>query len=440
VLAPVEGPTPEPPGSPRTRADACPGALALHQAVDGSLARIRIPGGILSATALLGLAELAAELGDGRLELTSRANLQLRGLDAAAATKLATRIQALGLLPSLAHERVRNILGSPLSGLDGLGHADTTDLVQSLDRDLCSSARLAELPGRFLFGVDDGRGDITGTGADVNLMAITATKIQLWPGNFAVDTAHAASAAIALAEAFLDEREAHPDPADQAAWRIAELADGPRLVALRALHRLRARGIQALPCEPTKFTAPPRPLGVAAQRNGLHSLAVQVPLGRLLPEQARAIAEVSGRRGIRITPWRSIVVTDIADPVAASGSVRNAGLGIEDTSPWLGVTACAGRPGCAKALADVQNDARAAAVAARPAEKGATSLPVHWSGCSRRCGRPAGTSVDVLATDTGYQVSDGRGRTHQAAGAAELASTVAALRSPPLRDFATHRW
>ncbi|MDQ1732381.1 MAG: precorrin-3B synthase [Pseudonocardiales bacterium] len=433
VLAPVEGAIPQPPGSSRTRPDACPGALTLHQAADGLLARIRVPGGVLSATALIGLAELSAELGDGRLELTSRANLQLRGLDATAATELATRLQTLGLLPSLAHERVRNILGSPLSGLDGLGQADTIDLVQSLDRELCANVRLAELPGRFLFGVDDGRGDIAAAATDVTLIAISASKIRLWPGDFAVDASHAVTVALALAEAFLDERNTQTDPAGQAAWRIADLVDGPRLVARRALHRLRARGIQALPSEPALGVlagfAPEAPLalGVAEQRNGLHSLTVQIPLGRLLPEQAQVLAEISGRRGIRITPWRSIVATDVADPVTAAESAHDAGLGTEDSSPWLGVTACAGRPGCAKALADVQHDARAVAMATRTAAA-STSLPVHWSGCSRRCGRPAGASVDVLATASGYQVSDGEGRTHQAAGVAELASTVEALR------------
>jgi precorrin-3B synthase len=124
-------PTPDPPGSSRSRADACPGAVTMHEAADGSLARIRVPGGILSASTLLALAGTATDLGDGRLELTSRANIQIRGLDAAVATQLATRLRSLGLLPSLQHERVRNILASPLSGLDSVGHADTTELVKT---------------------------------------------------------------------------------------------------------------------------------------------------------------------------------------------------------------------------------------------------------------------------------------------------------------------
>ena len=73
------------------------------------------------------------------------------------------------------------------------------------------------------------------------------------------------------------------------------------------------------------------------------------------------------------------------------------GFGVDAASPWLRVTACAGRPGCASALADVQADA--AAFAARWPDR-----IVHVSGCARHCGRPAATQVDVTATSEGYQV------------------------------------
>jgi precorrin-3B synthase len=73
------------------------------------------------------------------------------------------------------------------------------------------------------------------------------------------------------------------------------------------------------------------------------------------------------------------------------------GFGVSADTPWSGVSACAGRPGCAKALADVQADARA----------GLRRWPgrvVHWSGCERRCGRSARTEIDVVATATGYRI------------------------------------
>ena len=104
---------------PRLRADACPGALQTHAAADGALARVRVPGGALTSAQLLDLAAAARELGDGALELTSRGNVQLRGLRAGSEAELGERLAATGLLPSATHETARNVLASVLSGRAG---------------------------------------------------------------------------------------------------------------------------------------------------------------------------------------------------------------------------------------------------------------------------------------------------------------------------------
>ncbi|MGW4248717.1 precorrin-3B synthase, partial [Nocardia sp. NPDC004722] len=97
----------------RSDPDSCPGVLRLHEAADGPLARIRVPGGRLSPEQLQSLAAAAVDLGDGNIELTSRGNVQLRQVRDAAA--LTDRLTEAGLLPSATHERVRNIIASPLS-------------------------------------------------------------------------------------------------------------------------------------------------------------------------------------------------------------------------------------------------------------------------------------------------------------------------------------
>src|SRR6516225_566189 len=102
----------------RTRdVDACPGALTLHTAADGSLARIRLPGGMISAPQLHALARAATEFGSPAMELTSRGNIQIRGITDQGA--VARAVAAAGLLPSPTHERVRNVVASPLSGRAG---------------------------------------------------------------------------------------------------------------------------------------------------------------------------------------------------------------------------------------------------------------------------------------------------------------------------------
>jgi precorrin-3B synthase len=388
------------PVTDRPVADRCPGVLRLLEAADGYLARVRLPGGLVTGEQLRVLGRLAGELGDGRVELTSRGNVQLRGLAADAAEPLTSELIAAGLLPSLSHDRVRNVLASPLAGLDQ--GADLTGIVGALDAGLCARPRLAELPGRFLFAVDDGRGDVAGLGADVTA-TVRADGAVVHGLSVAADGA--AEAMLACAEAFLDLRA----ELGGTAWRIADLPGGPDRVRVAAAGRLGLAA--AAPEEPGAVTAS-RPVGLVGhgETGGgaggpgsvLDDLGVSVvliaPLGRLTAAQLTWVADRAGERGARITPWRSVVLPDVARAAGVLREAAGLGFGTDGASPWLRVTACAGRPGCASALADVQADA--AGFAARwPGRL------VHVSGCARHCGRPAATEVDVTATSEGYQVA-----------------------------------
>jgi precorrin-8X/cobalt-precorrin-8 methylmutase len=128
------------------------------------------------------------------------------------------------------------------------------------------------------------------------------------------------------------------------------------------------------------------------------AVSVVAPLGRVTTAQFRALDP--GPAGeVRVTPWRGFVVTGLPGRAAAVerlAALEAAGYLTRAGSPWLSVSACTGRPGCGKALADVRADAR-------PLEHG---LPVHWSGCARRCGHPQGDWVDALATGDGtYEIT-----------------------------------
>ncbi len=162
----------------RDRADACPGAVQTHLAADGRLARVRVPGGLLGGPQLLVLAQAAVDLADGALELTSRGNVQLRGLAEDAPAELARRLHGAGLLPSEAHETARNVVASVLSGRSG-GLVDVRPVVRSFDAGLLADPALADLPGRFLVTVDDGRGDVHGLGGDAGLVAVAPDALAL---------------------------------------------------------------------------------------------------------------------------------------------------------------------------------------------------------------------------------------------------------------------
>ncbi|MBE8516367.1 precorrin-3B synthase [Amycolatopsis sp. H6(2020)] len=341
----------------RVRADACPGVFAPHDAADGPLARVRLPGGTISAVQLHALADAAEACGDGDLHLTSRGNVQLRGV-----TKpgLAARLTDAGLLPSPSHERVRNVLASPLSGVRG-GLADVRGLAASLDRVLCSTPELASLPGRFLFAFDDGRGDVAGEGADVCWLAVGPSEgTLLLAGGDTGRRVARADAVATLAEVALDFLRVRGP-----AWRVAELDDP----AWRGTPVLR----------------PPAEIPAGLIERGSDLAAAVVPrFGQLSAAQARALAEFGPAL---VTPWKSVVLPDVPADV-----FERLGFGGE---AW-GTTACIGRPGCAKSRADVRADA-----VFRP------GLRAHFSGCERRCGKPSQSHVDVVAEAGGYRI-DGR--------------------------------
>lgn len=238
----------------RDRGDACPGALRLHAADDGYLARVRIPGGLLTTAqaSVLGLA--ADRFGDGHLELTSRGNVQLRGLADGCGAGLAELLDGAGLLPAPGHERVRNVVASPLGG------PRLVDRVRELDRLLCGSARATGLSGRFLFALDDGRGDVAALDPDVTLLGggdRVLVRLGAAAGAVEVAAADAPRAALLAAEYFLDAADA----AGTRAWRVAELPDGHALDGGEFARRLAAAGVGAerLPEVAWPYAEPARP-------------------------------------------------------------------------------------------------------------------------------------------------------------------------------------
>ncbi|GAO07368.1 putative precorrin-3B synthase [Streptomyces lydicamycinicus] len=365
----------------RDRGDACPGALRLHSAADGHLARVRLPAGDLTVRQAEALADAADRLGDGHLSLTSRGNAELRGLPDDCGGRLAALLRDAGLLPSERHERIRNILASPLAGLDRHTPSDVRLWARELDGLLCTSESATALSGRFLFVLDDGRGDVAALGGDVSLVAEPAgteapadhgdrsgTGQPARPGGSALlrvgdDPAalriagpDAPRAALTAAEAFLSAAEA------SGAWRVRELPAGHGLTARAVAERLRGAGVEcvlvagatdvvgaadvaaaaqvagagteAAPSTKAVAEAPaaneastPTPYadssapGIIEGGDGAHALSVLAPLGRLSVAQWRllvAVAAADGDGVLRLTPWRGIVIPGLSADAAAA--------------------------------------------------------------------------------------------------------------------------
>jgi sulfite reductase beta subunit-like hemoprotein len=350
--------------------DRCPGVLRLHEAADGGLARVRLPGGRIDAHGLLGIGDVA-ELGNGVIELTSRASLQVRGLNPELGEQGAAILAAAGLLPSTTHERVRNILASPVAGRHPRSLASTDDLVFELDRAICAADDLGALSGRFLFAVDDGSGLIGSHVPDVALVAST-------PESFAiVENGVALTHGVGRADAI-----------------------GRALDAARAMMR-------ADPPEPpagARRLSEPDGLGLGrlAQTDGRVALTMLPRLGRLDVSIVQRLARLvdEHRTDVRCAVQRTLTFPDLEPGVveAVEEELRALGLVDDPASGWHGLSACSGLGACVRARHDVRAEA-----AGRVGERRADDPLEHWAACERRCGRPSGAHIAYTTTPAGIE-------------------------------------
>lgn len=365
-------------------ADRCPGVFSAHPAADGHLARIRLPGGHVSPAQLEALVAVADDYGDAHLELTSRGNLQLRGIsDLQGAADL---IVDAGLIPTPSHERVRNLQQSALTGRRG-GLLDARPILDALDVGLRADAGLAHLPARFLFGIDDGRGDIVHEAPDAGLVAIDGDALEVVIGGVPTGRTttreQAAQTLLAVAHAFLVDRT------DE--WRIEALGEHPKLdEVVSALDPAPPHRVPSAPTEPL--------VGWLDQDDGLVALGAVVAHGRMSSRIAEFLAAIE--RDIYFTPRKEIVVVDLSEGMADTvlRVLAPMGLIFDANSPWTRVSACAGSPGCDKSRADVRGDLE---LLLRAPDVEITDHE-HWVGCERGCGSPRGPHTRVEATDDGY--------------------------------------
>lgn len=284
--------TPAPSSVPRSRGDLCPGVFRPWPAEDGALVRLRLIGGEVCADQLRALSAIATSHGDGTVTLTGRANVQLRGLphtDGKLPDEVIEAIAATGLVPHASHDLVRNVMVSPLSGITG-GLADLRPVARAYDALLCSDPALADLPGRFLVVLDDGRGDVQGRSLDLGAMAVDDSHAQLRAGSHGwgeiVPLEGVPAALVALAHDFLTAR----GDGETAAWHVDELA-APLLNGARDTRTLRNAG----------------PLPFGPFEGGTH---VAVPEGVVTAEVVVELDDLPGDHLLVVSPWHGLVVPD----------------------------------------------------------------------------------------------------------------------------------
>jgi precorrin-3B synthase len=350
----------------------CPGAHRPMASGDGLVVRVRPPLGELTPAQAEGLADLADRFGCGVVELTNRANLQLRGVGDADHAPLLDGLAALGLLDADAGaEGRRNIVTDPFRAL---GEDRQTRIAAHLAEGLADPA-FAGLPSKFGFVVDAGAArrlaDISGdirVEASGDRLIVRADGSPM--GRSVTDAGEAVAAALALARWFLASGGVGPD----GRGRLA------RHLALTSLPETHAGDLPPNSAEPTPFPG---------HRAG--GILAAAPFGQLDAHGLRTLA-ASGAPVLRITPWRMVFLPGIADLTPADGLI------LTPDDPRLAITACTGAPGCPQATVGT----RALAAALAPRLRSGTRL--HISGCTKGCAHPGPADLTLVGRDGAFDL------------------------------------
>lgn len=346
----------------------CPGALRPMLSGDGLVVRVRTHRGRLTGAQAIEIARLSRAFGNGLIDLSARANLQLRGVSEQSHAPLIEGLKALGLIDETAEtEARRNIVLSPFWQQ---GNA-APRLAQALEAALAAPDSPA-LPGKFGFAVDCG---------PQPLLRDISTDIRIErdaAGEFLV-IADGASHGLKVSET-----EAIPAAIDLARWFLASGG------APTGRGRMRKHlGKVALP---ETFARHPRnPESLPAPTPGLHPQGALIgfAFGQMQAETLEALARLGN---LRITPWRMLLLEGAKTLPELSGIITRA------DDPLLRVIACTGAPGCVQAHQATRDLARA--LAPLLPEKGL----IHVSGCAKGCAHPAKAPLTLVATPQGFDL------------------------------------
>lgn len=350
----------------------CPGALRPMPSGDGLILRIRPPAGRLSPAQVEGIAAIAEDCGNGAIEFTRRANVQIRGISAATLAEAQARLVALGLLepdlPPEAEARL-NILVTPFWPAPGLpGVLDPLAVWAALRRGLVAPDAPA-LPAKFGFALDLGWRvrHLQDASADV--------RIESAPDGGVLVRADGAATGRPVASA---------EEAAEAALALARWFVASGGVGADGRGRMRdhlARG--ALPPGALSGTAEPAPPAV---REMSLAFCIGFDFGAASPDQLRAIAAAMNGGALHVTPWRAVHVPRGAGPVAV-GHVP--GLILVPGDPRWRRFACVGAPRCAAGRGDPRAFARRHALLPPPGRV------LHLSGCAKGCAHPGPADVTI---------------------------------------------
>ena len=447
------------------------------------MCRLRLPNGILKYAQLAGLADLAARYGGGYAHVTTRANIQIRQIEAKNSVAMIEAVQDLGLCSrGSGADNIRNVTGTATAGIDPQELIDTRPYAREWHFHILNDRSLYGLPRKFNVGFD-GAGVIPVL-EDTNDIGFQAVQVNdgfaLEPGiwfrlrlggltghrSFAGDTGvivkpvDATPVADAVVRVFID----HGDRTDRNKARLKYVLDKmgvEKFLALveeklgRKLDRAARGALASRP--PFSRTAH---IGIHAQKQeGLHWIGVVVPVGYLSVAQMRGLAEIAREFGdgdIRLTVWQNLLLSGVATDnlEAACQRVKALGLAVEANALRSGLVACTGNTGCKFAASNTKRHAEEIASWCETRVALDTPVNIHLTGCHHSCAQHFVSEIGLLACKVqdnedadpveGYHVLVGGGFGTNAALGRELYRNVKADDAPRtieriLKAYLAHR-
>jgi ferredoxin-nitrite reductase len=450
------------------------GLFHVAPAQDSFMLRLRIPGGILTTYQLRGLAQMAEDWGPGRVDLTTRSNVQIRELQPKDIVRVLNRLQSLGMSSRGAGaDNIRNITASPTAGIDPQELIDVAPLAEALQAYISNSPDMFELPRKFNVAFDNG-GSISVV-ADTNDIGFVA--VEVGEGNsvpagiyfrvllcgitghrqFATDCGVLLrpDQTVATASAMIRVFTQHADRTNRKKARLKYLIDDWGVEKfLSESEKLLTFPLIRVPvseCEPRRPIDRGGHIGIHPQSQpGLHFIGLSIPVGRLPVQQMRSIADIADRFGsgeVRLTVWQNLIIPNVSTDhlAAAQQALTNATLNYKAGTVLSGTVACTGNQGCRFSATDTKTHGVALAnllderfpILDQP-------INLHVTGCHHSCAQHYIGDLGLMGVkvggEEGYQVLIGGGADQDQGLAREL---IAAIRFTELTSkieslFATY--
>ena len=447
------------------------------------MCRLRIPNGILKGAQFAGVADLAERYGGGYAHVTTRANLQVREIEAGNAVALIEAIQDLGLCSrGSGADNIRNVTGTPTAGIDPQELIDTRPYAREWHFHILNDRSLYGLPRKFNVAFDGaGTVAVLEDTNDIGFQAVSVNEgFGLDPGvwfklclggitghrDFARDTGvlvqpkDACMVADAVVRVFVERG----DRTDRTKARLKYVLDGLGIERFIGLveEKLGRKFDRAVP-----GAVAPRPafdrtahIGIHPQRqSGLNWIGVVVPVGRMSVAQMRGLAAIAGEFGdgdLRLTVWQNLLISGVSSEnlAAATARIEALGLAINANAIRSGLVACTGNTGCKFDAADTKRHAEEIARWCETRVPLDTPVNIHLTGCHHSCAQHFVSEIGLLACKVsvnedddpieGYHILVGGGFGPNAALGRELYRDVSAEQTPRtvariLKAYLAHR-